>query len=326
MRCVDERLPSATSLCTSARDTSKPTDNSVVSLIGICRAKRTEVSITSAADRSTAVFWSAHAPSQSSVTPFRRSSTGSSSSCAASSRSLSWNRFRVDGSMVRTCTRSRTVSLTVSPQPVQSASSQTSRSLRFALTRNFPCAWYRVDTQLRQRRRMRGRPVGYTSHWVASRRPISLLVMVETDLLRHFRAETTLRGGGSAHDAGASGAPGVTTARGTRLVCAGCQCSRELSARESSALPECAAAGMVRRGHRRERYQLPAMAWRTRGALLGAVMSQLVYNGLSSFGVQDGPMRLGRADPAATLAARLRATPPNIGPSAGHRGRRAASV
>jgi hypothetical protein len=72
-RCVDERVPSATSLRTSDRDTSSPTDSSLVSLIGIRWTKRTDVSITSASETSTVVFWRVQAPSQSSVTSFRRS-------------------------------------------------------------------------------------------------------------------------------------------------------------------------------------------------------------------------------------------------------------
>jgi hypothetical protein len=71
--------------------------------------------------------------------------------------------------MERTWTRSSTVSLTVSPHWTHSASSQTSSSLWFALTRNRPWVWYSVEGQVRQRRRMAGRFVGRTSHCVVAR-------------------------------------------------------------------------------------------------------------------------------------------------------------
>src|SRR4051812_40922820 len=71
--------------------------------------------------------------------------------------------------MERTLTRSSTVSLTVSPHREHSASSQTSSSLWFALTRNRPWVSKSVEGQLRQRRRMVGRAEGRTSHWEAAR-------------------------------------------------------------------------------------------------------------------------------------------------------------
>jgi hypothetical protein len=44
---------------------------------------------------------------------------------------------------------------------------------------------------------------------------------------------------------------------------------------------------MIRRGHRRGRIQPPVLASELMACLLGAVMSQLVYNGPSSFGAQN---------------------------------------
>lgn len=70
--------------------------------------------------------------------------------------------------MERTWTRSSTVSLTVWPHWTHSASSQTSSSLWFALTRNRPWVRYSVEGQVRQRRRMAGRPAGRTSHCVVA--------------------------------------------------------------------------------------------------------------------------------------------------------------
>lgn len=67
--------------------------------------------------------------------------------------------------------------------------------------------------------------------------------------------------------------------------------------------PERAAAAMVRCGRRREQDQLPGSAPELMACLLGAVESQLLYNGLSSFGSETCP---------ATVAARRRTTPPII--------------
>ena len=82
--------------------------------------------------------------------------------------SLSCSRSSSSGRMERTVIRSRTVSFAVSPQAVQSARSQASMSLWFALTRNLPLARKRPDPHTWQRRRTRGRQVGTTIQFLST--------------------------------------------------------------------------------------------------------------------------------------------------------------
>ena len=81
--------------------------------------------------------------------------------------------------------------------------------------------------------------------------------------------------------------------------------------------PERAAVAMVRCGRRRERDQLPGSARELMACLLGAVESQLLYNGLSSFGVRDasGDGSSAPPDNSTSYFATVRITRPNAYPA-----------
>jgi hypothetical protein len=165
----EEIRPSAMRLVTSVRDSPKPVAMSVVRLIGTRCAKWTPTSRMSAFGSSTGLVSSVQASVQSSTTSLRCASRGSASSFAASAGSLSWKRSSTVGVTERTVTRSSTVSLTVWPHRTHSANSQTSSSFWLALTRKRPRVRYRVDGQVRQRRRIVGKSVWRTSHRMVAR-------------------------------------------------------------------------------------------------------------------------------------------------------------
>ena len=84
---------------------------------------------------------SSQVPVQSRRYPFFAASAALMISSRTMAGSLAWYASRRAGSSDRTRTRSQTGTFEVRPHAAQHSSSQTSSSLPFALTRNFPEGW-----------------------------------------------------------------------------------------------------------------------------------------------------------------------------------------